>query len=73
MFHRIVFRALQGIGGSGIFSVVFVSVIDICPARWLGPYSAAVSSVFAIASILGPILGGVISDTGDWKWIFLLK
>ncbi|KAJ0274905.1 hypothetical protein COL940_009065 [Colletotrichum noveboracense] len=71
--HLIVFRALQGIGGSGIFSVVFVSVIDICPARWLGPYSAAVSSVFAIASILGPILGGVISDTGDWKWIFLLN
>ncbi|KAF9870448.1 major facilitator superfamily transporter [Colletotrichum karsti] len=71
--HLIVFRALQGVGASGIFSTVFVSVIDICPARWIGPYSAAVSSIFALASILGPIVGGVISDTGDWKWIFLLN
>ncbi|KAL0936756.1 MFS multidrug transporter [Colletotrichum truncatum] len=71
--HLIIFRALQGVGGSGIFSIVFVCLIDICPARFLGPYSAVVSSVFALASILGPILGGVISDTGDWKWVFLLN
>ncbi|KAF6812291.1 MFS multidrug transporter [Colletotrichum plurivorum] len=71
--HLIVFRALQGIGGSGVFSVVFVTIVDICPARLLGPYSAVASSTFAIANILGPIVGGVISDTADWKWIFLLN
>ncbi|KAF6793443.1 MFS multidrug transporter [Colletotrichum sojae] len=67
------FRALQGIGGYGVFSVVFVTIVDICPARLLGPYSAMVSSTFAIVNILGPIVGGVISDTRGWKWIFLLN
>jgi len=68
-----VFRALQGVGGSGVYSVVFVTLADICPARMLGVYSSVVSSVFAVANVLGPILGGAICDTGDWKWIFLLK
>ncbi|KAF6802134.1 MFS multidrug transporter [Colletotrichum musicola] len=68
-----VFRALQGIVGSGVFSVVFVTIVDICPARLLGPYSAVVSSTFAIANLLGPIVGGVISDIRDWKWILLLN
>lgn len=71
--RRIVFRALQGLGGSGVFSVVFVTIVDICPARLLGPYSATVSSTFALANILGPLVGGAISDNRDWKWIFLLK
>ncbi|KAH9897330.1 major facilitator superfamily transporter multidrug resistance [Xylariomycetidae sp. FL2044] len=69
----IVFRALQGMGGSGVYSVVFVTSVDICPARLLGLYSSVVSSTFAIANVLGPIIGGAICDTGDWKWIFLLN
>ncbi|KAB5580661.1 major facilitator superfamily transporter multidrug resistance [Coniochaeta sp. 2T2.1] len=69
----VVFRALQGVGGSGVYSVVFVTLADICPARMLGVYSSVVSSVFAVANVLGPILGGAICDTGDWKWIFLLN
>ncbi|KAB5536495.1 major facilitator superfamily domain-containing protein [Coniochaeta sp. 2T2.1] len=69
----VVFLALQGVGGSGVYSVVFVTLADICPARMLGVYSSVVSSVFAVANVLGPILGGAICDTEDWKWIFLLN
>ncbi|RYP58669.1 hypothetical protein DL769_008845 [Monosporascus sp. CRB-8-3] len=69
----VVFRAMQGVGGSGVYSVVFVALVDICPARLLGVYSSAVSSTFAVANVLGPIIGGAICDTGDWKWIFLLN
>jgi MFS family permease len=39
----------------------------------IGFYSGIISSVFAIANLLGPILGGVITDNTTWRWIFFLK
>jgi predicted MFS family arabinose efflux permease len=39
----------------------------------IGFYSGVISSVFAIANLLGPILGGVITDNTTWRWIFFLK
>jgi MFS family permease len=39
----------------------------------IGFYSGVISSVFAIANLLGPILGGVITDSTTWRWIFFLK
>ena len=51
-------------------SVVAVSVI---PPIKFGKYMAIISSVFAVASILGPLLGGAINDHTTWRWVFLLK
>jgi MFS family permease len=70
---RIVFRALQGIGASGLFSLTMVIVPNITPDRWLGLYSGVVSSVFAFSSVLGPVLGGVLAQHSTWRWVFLLK
>lgn len=39
----------------------------------LGFYSGIISSVFAFSSLLGPILGGVITDNTVWRWIFFIK
>ncbi|KAE8380494.1 major facilitator superfamily domain-containing protein [Aspergillus bertholletiae] len=73
MIQLIVFRALQGIGASGLFSLTMVIVPDITPDRWLGVYSGVVSSVFALSSILGPLLGGIIAQHSTWRWVFLLN
>ncbi|KAH7265649.1 major facilitator superfamily domain-containing protein [Fusarium redolens] len=70
---QIVFRALQGIGASGLFSLTMVIVPDITPDRWLGLYSGVVSSVFAFSSVLGPVLGGVLAQHSTWRWVFLLN
>uniref|UniRef100_A0A0D2XFP8 Major facilitator superfamily (MFS) profile domain-containing protein n=1 Tax=Fusarium oxysporum (strain Fo5176) TaxID=660025 RepID=A0A0D2XFP8_FUSOF len=73
MTQLIVFRAFQGLGASGLFSLTMVIVPDITPDRWLGLYSGVVSSVFAFSSVLGPVLGGVLAQHSTWRWVFLLK
>lgn len=71
--NRIVFRALQGIGGSGIYYTVFVIVTKIITQVKIGLYTGILTSVFGVASLLGPILGGVIVDNTTWRWVFFLK
>lgn len=64
---------MQGIGGSGIYSLVFVTLAKIATVDKIGFYSGILSSVFALASLVGPILGGYIVDTTTWRWVFYLK
>ena len=71
--NRIILRAFQGVGGSGIYSMVGVIVTIIVPPEKYGKYMAIISSVFAVASVLGPLLGGAINDHSSWRWVFLLK
>ncbi len=73
MDQLIGFRALQGIGGGMLMSLVFTSVGDIFTpaerARWQGLFTA----VFALASVIGPSAGGWITDNSTWRWIFYLN
>jgi len=69
----IVFRALQGIGGSGLYSLCNVVIPEITPKKHFATMSAATGVVFAISSVMGPVLGGVISQDSTWRWIFLLN
>ncbi|KAF1997983.1 MFS general substrate transporter [Amniculicola lignicola CBS 123094] len=73
MNQLIVFRALQGIGGSGQYSLVFVAIMKLITPEKMGFYSGIISSVFALANLLGPILGGVIVDHTTWRWIFFIN
>lgn len=73
MDQLIIFRAFQGIGGSVIFSLAFVTVMAVCPMRWMGFYSGVSGTTFAIANVAGPLLGGKMGDEGAWRWIFLLN
>ena len=70
---RIAFRTLQGVGGSGIYAIVFVIVGKIVTVEKVGLYTGILSSVFALASLIGPILGGVIVDNTTWRWVFFIK
>ncbi|KAL8942172.1 MAG: hypothetical protein Q9216_001819 [Gyalolechia sp. 2 TL-2023] len=69
----IVFRAFQGIGGSGIYGMVMAISPEITPAAKFGLVSGCISAVFASSSILGPIIGGAITSTTTWRWVFYLK
>ncbi|PUU72369.1 major facilitator superfamily domain-containing protein [Tuber borchii] len=73
MLQLIVFRAFQGLGGSGIYAMVTVIGSEMVPPEKFGLYMGIISSVFALSSILGPILGGVISGNTTWRWVFLLN
>ena len=53
--------------------MVMVIAPEMVPLDKIGKYMAIISSVFALASVLGPVLGGVISEHSTWRWIFLLK
>lgn len=69
----ILFRAFQGLGGSGIYSTVFFIFAKVVTANRLGLYSGILSSVFALACLLGPVLGGVIVANSTWRWVFFIK
>lgn len=59
MLQLIVFRALQGIGGSGLYSLTFVSIMKMLEPEKIGFYSGVISSVFAVANLLGPLVSTV--------------
>jgi EmrB/QacA subfamily drug resistance transporter len=74
MTELILFRGIQGLGAGMIFSNVFTSVADIFPdparrARYQGVFSG----VFAVSSVVGPALGGWITDKLDWRWVFYIN
>ncbi len=71
--HRIVFRALQGVGGAGTYAVNMAIFFELVPPEAFPTYASILSAVYAISLLLGPILGGLINDSGVWRWVFLLK
>ena len=66
-------RAFVGIGSGGIMAMTFVVIADIVPPRERGRYVGAFTSVFAIAGVLGPLIGGIIVDNFSWRWIFIIN
>jgi MFS family permease len=68
-----VFRAFQGVGASGIYSLVLVIAPETVSPEIYAKYMGLVSTVFVLASVLGPVLGGVINTNSSWIWVFLLK
>ena len=69
----IVFRALQGIGGAGLYSLALVLLIELSTQRLVVLTSAIMGAIVAISGILGPIVGGLLAEYVSWRWIFWLK
>ena len=74
MTQLVVFRGVQGLGGGMLLSTVFTSVADIFPdpAR-RAKYQGLFFGVFSISSVIGPSLGGWITDAFDWRYVFFLN
>ncbi|KAG1151951.1 hypothetical protein G6F37_000717 [Rhizopus arrhizus] len=73
MVMLIVGRAIAGIGGAGITSMVFIIISDIVPLEKRGSYQGLVNAVFALASVLGPLVGGSFTDYVTWRWNFYIN
>ncbi|RYP52380.1 hypothetical protein DL768_002411 [Monosporascus sp. mg162] len=73
ILQLIIFRALQGVGGGGCFSLCTIMVIEIVPPEKYAKYVANITVVNALALLLGPIVGGAIASRINWRWIFIIK
>lgn len=66
-------RALQGVGSASIFTTSFAVVADLFPPSERGKYTGLFGSMFGLSSLVGPLLGGFITDTFGWHWVFLVN
>lgn len=66
-------RAIQGIGGSGLYSLAVVIMPEISPAKLLPFVSSLIGVTLAIAGVAGPLFGGIIAKNTTWRWIFWLN
>jgi EmrB/QacA subfamily drug resistance transporter len=73
MPQLIAFRALQGIGGGMVMGITFIVVGDLFPPAERSKYVGLFTGVFAAASVLGPLIGGALTDYVHWRWVFYVN
>jgi len=73
MWQFILFRGLQGLGGGAVFPVALAVVADLYTPVERGKYLGFFGATFGLASVIGPFLGGLITDTVGWHWIFFVN
>jgi EmrB/QacA subfamily drug resistance transporter len=73
MWQFIIARGLQGLGGGAVFPIAFAIIADLYPPEERAKYGALFGAVFGLSSVLGPLLGGFVTDNFGWPWIFYLN
>ncbi|KAF5013545.1 hypothetical protein FDECE_468 [Fusarium decemcellulare] len=69
----IAFRALQGIGGSGLYSLTMIMLPELSPDHLKQHIAALVGMVIALSGVLGPVLGGILTHYTTWRWVFWIN
>ncbi|GAB19195.1 putative drug resistance transporter [Gordonia effusa NBRC 100432] len=79
MYQLAAFRALQGLGAGGLFTLALTTIGDIVPPRERAKYQGYFLAVFGTSSVLGPVLGGLFAGQASilwvsgWRWVFLVN
>ncbi|MEV4515700.1 DHA2 family efflux MFS transporter permease subunit [Dactylosporangium sp. NPDC049525] len=79
VYQLAAYRAVQGIGAGGLFSLAFAIIGDVVPPRERAKYQGYFLAVFGTSSVLGPVLGGFFAGTDEilgvtgWRWIFYIN
>ena len=73
MDQLILARAVQGLGGGTMMALSFVTIGDLFPPSERGKYQGIIAGMFGISSVLGPTIGGFVTDNLSWHWIFYIN
>ena len=66
-------RVVQGVGSASLFTTAFAIVADLFSPRERGKYAGLFGAVFGLSSVIGPLVGGFITDTFSWHWCFFIN
>lgn len=66
-------RAVQGLGSAALFTTALAVIADIFPPAERGKYSGLFGAVFGISSVVGPLVGGFLTDNFSWHWVFYVN
>ncbi len=73
MFQLIVFRGIQGLGAGALFPIALAVIGDLFSPQERGKYQGLFGAVFGISAIIGPFLGGFLTDQISWHWVFFVN
>ncbi|MFL5654687.1 MAG: MDR family MFS transporter [Ktedonobacteraceae bacterium] len=73
MTQLIIYRAIQGLGAGSLMPIALAIIGDIFPPAERGKWQGLIIAVFGLATIVGPILGGWITDNWGWRWVFYVN
>src|SRR4051794_8744466 len=69
----VLFRAMQGLAAGGLMTLAMAAVGDLVAPRERGRYQGYIAATFAIATVVGPLLGGLIVEQASWRWVFYVN